>query len=297
MEIYFAPLQGFTDFVFRNSHAKYFKGVNKYFTPFLRVENGEIRKKDIKDLSLSTVPNLVPQIMANSCVDVEILVQCVKNHGFKECDLNFGCPFPQQSKHFYGAGIWDKPEKVSEVLSALKNFPEISFSLKMRLGNTDVFQTLDLIEVINSADLKFVTIHPRLGKQMYSGEIDFKTFETLYEKLSFPIVYNGDLKTPADIETLIKKYPKLKGVMIGRGLLSNPFLAEGSPFDKKRFMEFHNSLIDGYSEIYGGAEFMVLDKMKTFWTYSDKDKKVLKKIQKSKSLSEYIASVAMAVQN
>ena len=85
--------------------------------------------------------------------------------------------------------------------------------------------------------------------------------------------------------------------MIGRGLLSNPFLAEGSPFDKKRFMEFHNSLIDGYLELYGGAEFMVLDKMKTFWTYSDKDKKVLKKIQKSKSLSEYIASVAMAVQN
>jgi tRNA-dihydrouridine synthase len=294
MEIYFAPLQGFTDFVYRNCHAEYFKGVEKYFTPFLRVEKGEVRKKDVRDLSLSCVSNLVPQIMANSSEDVEILVQCVKNYGFKECDLNFGCPFPQQARHFYGAGIWASKEKVADVFEALKLFPEISFSLKMRLGNSNVSETLDLIDVVNSADLKFVTIHPRLGKQMYGGEINFKAFEVLYEKLSFPIIYNGDLKTFSDIESIMKKFPKLKGVMIGRGLLNNPFLAENSEFDKKRFIEFHNALIDGYLEMYNGSEFMVLDKMKTFWTFSDKDKKVLKRILKAKSLPEYEAAAAIA---
>jgi hypothetical protein len=71
-------------------------------------------------------------------------------------------------------------------------------------------------------------------------------------------------------------------------------LAENSEFDKKRFIEFHNALIDGYLEMYNGSEFMVLDKMKTFWTFSDKDKKVLKRILKAKSLPEYEAAAAIA---
>ena len=76
MEIYFAPLQGFTDFVFRNSHAKYFSGVDKYFTPFLRVEKGEVRKKDRTDLiSSKNKEIIIPQIIANCKDDVVILVQ------------------------------------------------------------------------------------------------------------------------------------------------------------------------------------------------------------------------------
>ena len=303
MEIYFAPLQGFTDFVFRNSHAKYFSGVNKYFTPFLRVEDGDVRKKDKNDLiSSETFENkeLVPQIIANKKEDVEILVQFVAKQGFKACDLNFGCPFPLQTKHFYGAGIWDKPEKVEEVFSSLKQFPEIEFSLKMRLGNTGVSQTLDLIDLINSTKFRFVTVHPRLGKQMYDGEIDFDSFDVLYSKIQKPLIFNGDLKNVKDIENIITKYPKLNGVMIGRGLLANPFLAENflknnSEFDKKRFLEFHNDLINGYLALYNNSDFMVLDKMKTFWTYSERDKKVLKKIKKSKSLQEYAAFANMAL--
>jgi len=308
MEIYFAPLQGFTDFVYRNFHAKYFSGVDKYFTPFLRVEKNDVRKKDKADLinSLSLFKSsdsgieLVPQIIVNCREDVEILVQFVGNQGFKACDLNFGCPFPQQSHHFYGAGIWDKPEKVCEVFEALKLFPEISFSLKMRLGNTSLSQTVDLLDVINSADFRFVTVHPRLAKQMYSGEIDFQGFEVLYSKIKKPIVFNGDLLSVQDIEAVEKKYPDLKAVMIGRGLLRNPFLAENfknknSTFDKQRFLNFQNALIEGYLAQYQNSEFMVLDKMKTFWQFSDADSKMLKRIKKAKSISEYISFSAMAV--
>ena len=301
MEIYFAPLQGFTDFVFRNSHAKYFSGVDKYFTPFLRVEKGEVRKKDRTDLiSSKNKEIIIPQIIANCKDDVVILVQFIENQGFNNCDLNFGCPFPLQTKHFYGAGIWDKPQKVEEVLSALKQFPQMSFSLKMRLGNTSVSQTLDLIDVINSADLQFVTVHPRLAAQMYDGEINFSAFEVLYEKIQTPVVYNGDLKTVSDIDNISKKYPKLKAVMIGRGLIANPFLAENFvnknfDFDKHRFLLFHDLLIDNYLQLYNNSEFMVLDKMKTFWTYSFRDKKLLKKIKKAKSLQEYNSFAVMTV--
>lgn len=308
MEIYFAPIQGFTDYVYRNAHAKYFSGIDKYFTPFLRIEKSEIRRKDVSDLlSSSKFDNptieLVPQIIGNSREDIEILLKFLKNHGFTSCDLNFGCPFPQQAKKFRGSGIWEKPEMILEVFDTLRFFPEIKFSLKMRIGYSDVSQTLEMVEVINSFPFRFVTIHPRLGKQMYKGDVDILTFTKLSSEISHPIVYNGDIVTTDDIKKIENDFPNLKAVMIGRGLLGNPFLAENyksqnHDIDFIRLTNFHSEVLNGYLQEYNNSEFMVLDKMKTFWTYAPQsvDKKVLKNIQKSRSLSEYqaFANIAMS---
>lgn len=317
MDIYFAPLQGFTDYVYRNAHAKIFSGVDKYFTPFLRIEKSEIRPKDQKDILLSdsfdnSTNELVPQIIANSREDIGNLVQFIVNQGFKAIDLNFGCPFPQQAKKFRGVGIWEKPEYVKRVLESLKDFIDIEFSLKMRIGNTNISQVVDLLDVINSAPLRFVTIHPRLGKQMYSGDIDLETFKLMSEKIIHPIVYNGDVNSLEDIQRISSEFPNLKAIMIGRGLLANPFLAEdfkkaikksdlnsesGIVDKRSRMLKFHSLLLSGYSEAYSNSEFMVLDKMKTFWTYSQEkvDKKILKSIQKSRNLSEYLTFSSVAI--
>ncbi|MCQ2252449.1 MAG: tRNA-dihydrouridine synthase family protein [Bacteroidales bacterium] len=305
MPIYLAPIQGFTDYVFRNAHSSIYGGVSKYFTPFIRVESGAIRKKDITDLINSRefdIPDneLVPQVIANSREDIKLLLDFVQESGFAVCDINFGCPFPQQSKKYRGCGILQSPEKVAEVLGTLKEYSGMEFSLKMRLGYNSPEESLAVADIINDTPLRFVTIHPRLGKQMYTGKVDMEGFEKLANSIKHPIVYNGDIRSEDQISDLQNKYPNLHAVMIGRGLIANPGLAENfvngqSSFSREKFIKFLNLLIEGYSSQYGHSDFMVLDKMKTFFTYSDFDKKNLKKIQKSRSISELITNVVISI--
>lgn len=300
MQIFLAPIQGFTDYVFRDAHSRMFSGVSKYFTPFMRVENGEIRKKDIVDLIAGNkldIPDkeLVPQIIANSREDVLRLVECIVSQGFKSCDVNFGCPFPQQSKKMRGCGILQSPDSVAEVLETLREFPEVNFSLKMRLGYSEAAESLAVVDVINNTPLRFVTIHPRLGKQMYTGNVDMPGFQKLMNVIKHPVVYNGDIRTWKDVERISSEYPNLHAVMIGRGLIANPFLAEGGVFDKSRFLKFLQAMAEGYLKQYQGSEFMVSDKLKTFFTYSDFDKKNQKAIQKSQSIQQLISNVAIAI--
>ena len=303
-EIYFAPLQGFTDYVYRNLYAETFDGVEKFFTPFLRVEGGEVRRKDVVDLDNTAAHSItVPQIIASCSEDVDILAQLVINKGFEHCDINFGCPYPQQTHKMRGAGILPHPDKVAEVLKAAAKYPELKFSVKMRLGNSDKTECLAIVDILNDAPLSFVTIHPRISKQMYSGTIDMAMFQELTAKINHPIVYNGDINTVDDINRITSQFPNIKAVMIGRGLLANPFLAQNykadgnDGFDVKVYMKFINNLSHGYLMQYDNSEYMALDKMKTFCAYPPPgvSKKHIKEIQKSRSISEFVMKVAVAV--
>jgi len=305
MNIYLAPIQGFTDYVFRNAHYQVYGGVSKYFTPFIRVEGGAIRKKDITDLLNSAEfdnpdVELVPQVIANSREDMNLLLEFVQEAGFDTCDINFGCPFPQQSKKFRGCGILQSPEKVAEVLGCLNDFPEIAFSLKMRLGYENSDESMAVADIINSAPLRFVTIHPRIGKQMYTGDVDMEGFRKLRSAIKHPVVYNGDITTVEKIRELENEFPDMEAVMIGRGLIGNPALAANyldgtDKKDRTKFLTFLNLLIEGYREHFGNQELMVLDKIKTFAEYFTIDKKSQKKIQKSRSVAEVIGNVAISL--
>ena len=306
MDVYFAPLQGFTDFVYRNAYAECFGGVERFFTPFLRVEDGEVRRKDAVDLTATTPkvrPSLVPQIIANSREEVDILLQYIVSQGFNCCDINFGCPFPQQTARMHGAGILSHPCTVREVLDAAANFgAQLKLSLKMRLGNTDKNECLAIVDIINDAPLEFVTVHPRIGKQMYKGSVDLEAFAGLASRLKHPVVYNGDIVDAEGVRRIVAMFPDLHAVMIGRGILSNPFLPESIKggnnfFDRAKYLKFINLLINGYQNHYNGSEQMTLDKMKTFWDYPLRgvDKKCVKAIQKARTLSEFLAMVAVGV--
>ena len=86
--IYLAPLQGFTDAVFRYAFQKHFGGVSCYFTPFFRVEDGEIRRRELRDIQLAahlgSVENLVPQILTSEPDEADVLISTIKSLGFTE---------------------------------------------------------------------------------------------------------------------------------------------------------------------------------------------------------------------
>lgn len=299
LPIHFAPLQGCTEAFYRNAHATCFGGVETYYTPFIRLEKGGFRKKDIREIEPANnqVPHLIPQLLASSLEKAEAILGLFIEKGYQEADINLGCPFPLLAGRHNGSGILPYPEEVESLLSLVKNYPQISFSVKMRLGWENPEECLRLIPFLNELPLRQVTMHPRLGKQQYKGEVDLKTFATFMEACQHPLIYNGDIHNVEDIERIHEQFPTLAGIMIGRGLLANPALAweykekcRLTPDElRKKVHTLHTSLYNQYENQLEGGDAQLLNKMKALWEYllPEADRKLLKAIHKSTSLSKY----------
>lgn len=195
--LYAAPLQGFTELAWRNAHAQVFGGIDAYYTPFVRLEKGEIRNKDKRELlpAGNTVSRLIPQIVAAEPDEFRILVEQISGWGYREIDLNMGCPFPLIVNRRKGSGILPFPDKVAALLHEMETFPEIRFSVKMRLGWERADEWREILPLLNESCVRQITLHPRIGRQQYKGTVDREAFTAFYESCRLPLVYNGDLRT------------------------------------------------------------------------------------------------------
>ncbi|MBR6648915.1 MAG: tRNA-dihydrouridine synthase family protein [Bacteroidaceae bacterium] len=300
--IYFAPLQGYTDDVYRRVHNELIGGVKLYYTPFVRVEAGSIRSKDIRDISPANNKNVpvVPQIIFNSRKEFEYLVGRLLELGYKEIDLNMGCPFPLQTKHKRGAGILAHNDIISDIVEGIKRYSDVRFSVKMRLGWEKPQEAEKVVQLLNGVELQHITLHPRTGIQQYKGNIDIDAFARVYSLSDNPVVYNGDILSIEDIYNIERRFPDVKGFMIGRGLLGCPSLAkeynEGVVWSREEhialMLNMHSALIKEYSLFLKG-ETQILNKMRTFWEYSEQllTRKPYKKVLKSGNLKNYLLAV------
>lgn len=302
-ELHFAPLQGYTDAIFRNAFEKYFGGIDVYYTPFVRVESGnKFRIRDMRDIEYpnNTVSCLIPQILPGSPEEFRLLVNLLQEKGHTSADINMGCPFPLIAGKKKGSGMLPYPELVEKLLETINEYPQIQFSLKLRLGWEDPSECLALLDTINAVRLCHVTVHARVGKQQYKGTTDMEAFGRFYKDCRHPLFYNGDLKTVEECERVLEEFPLLRGVSIGRGLLSSPFMAkefhDNEPCPETERMSllsgFHQTLFSAYSERLQG-ETQLLTKMKTLWEYflPETDRKLLKRIKKTNKLAEYTSTV------
>lgn len=305
LPIHFAPLQGYTDAIYRSAHARIFGGVASYYTPFVRLEHGDFRRKDVRELDADNNRgvNLTPQLIASTPEKILRILALFIEKGYKNVDINLGCPFPTLAKRHNGAGLLPYPDEVKALLmAAIEAHPEIQFSVKMRLGWEDANECMALLPLLNSLPLSHITMHPRLGKQQYKGEVDLEAFQRFYAECEKPLIYNGDLLTLDDIETISNRFPRLGGLMIGRGLLANPALAieyqQGAPLSPKEKIEkirlLHADVFSQYGNLLEGGDLQLLTKMRTFWEYllPDGDRKAKKVIHKTSKLSNYQAAVS-----
>lgn len=197
LPIHFAPLQGYTDAAYRQAHACIFGGIDTYYSPFVRVEHGEIRRKDIRDINPENNRNihLIPQLIAPQPSTLEQIVSLFIEHNYQEADINLGCPFPMLAKRHNGAGMLPYPEEIKELLTAAtEKYPQIRFSVKLRLGWENANECLALLPLLNTLPLSHIILHPRLGKQQYKGEVDLNGFEAFYHGCDKPLLYNGKLR-------------------------------------------------------------------------------------------------------
>lgn len=302
-KIHFAPLQGYTEDAYRRLHQIYFGGVATYTTPFVRLEHGGVRSKDMRDVrpEFNEHVNVVPQIIANGGGEMRILVDYLKSLGYRRIDVNAGCPFPLQTRHGRGSGLLALPDKLRELVEVMNCNSELVFSVKMRLGLDDVNQWQSCISLINDMPLCHVTMHPRIATQQYKGEVNMEAFDEFLSVCKHPVMYNGDICSVEEINRLENRYgERLLGVMIGRGLLARPSLAQeyisGTKLSPDQLVmkikQMHNALLEHYRRIIPGEAQQLL-KLRSFWDYMEPTigRKSWKKIIKAGNMKNYLSRV------
>lgn len=297
MKFYFAPLEGISWYVYRNMQAKHFKAADCYITPFIAPnQKREIRNKDKQDILPEHNEGLcvVPQIIGNRADEFIDTARQLQDLGYKEVNLNLGCPSGTVVAKGKGSGFLSKPDELERFLDEIFSGLQMDISVKTRIGRYDEDEFYELMELFNRFPIKELTIHPRIQKEFYSGTPHMEMFAYAYENSKNPVCYNGDIFKAEDYKKLAETYPKLEAVMLGRGILANPALLEEISGEgivsKKRIKAFHDELLAVYEEMLFG-EITVLHKMKELWHYMicifTNGEKYGKQIRKAKTLTEY----------
>ncbi|MBV5313053.1 MAG: tRNA-dihydrouridine synthase family protein [Prolixibacteraceae bacterium] len=305
LKLYQAPLQGFTDFTFRNTFFAVFGGVDKYFIPYLSYGKGrEIKKSSVREVfpESNTALPVVPQVLFSDEQELFDLVSILVEYGYEEINLNLGCPYPMATNKGRGAAWLQKPEELNRTLTQLyKQGYSANFSVKMRAGLTNDQDFRETLRVLNQFPLTEIIFHPRTASQMYTGKANPQLFADALSLAKHPLVYNGDLFSESDFQELKTILPEQNAFMIGRGLLMDPSLPlrlKGETWQakelRKKMKEFHDQLLEANSvRLQGNGH--ILMKMNQFWTYFSESfenpHKAMKLVKKSSNLLKYNAAV------
>jgi tRNA-dihydrouridine synthase len=306
-----SPLQGFTDFRFRNAQNKIFGGIDTFYSPYIRL-NGKLVIKPSYERDLLPENNLdlevIPQVMTNDADEFIFVAKYVQELGYKELNWNLGCPYPMVTKSGMGSGLIGNPEKINHILERAHAESDIIVSMKMRLGFDNSEEILEVLPILDTYPIKNIAIHARIGKQLYKGGVNLDAFQQCIDNTIHKLYYNGDITSVAKFHEMQERFPNIEHWMIGRGLISDPFLpsmiknnSTEYPANKiELFSAFHDTLYAIYCESLSGSTHILL-KMYHLWEYFSatfsNPHKVLKKIKKAQSIRNYEAAVAEIFKN
>jgi len=306
-----SPLQGFTDFRFRNAFHHYFGGIDTFYAPYIRL-NGKLVIKNSyqKDLQPenNTSLEVIPQVMTNDADEFLFVIKYVQSLGYTELNWNLGCPYPMVTKQGMGSGLIGNPERIDHILKRAHEETDVKVSMKMRMGYENAEEILDVFPVLDAYPLKNIAIHARIGKQLYKGGVDLDAFQRCIESTKHKLYYNGDITTVARFKEMRERFPSLDHFMIGRGLIADPFLPSmiknnttEYPKDRwKIFSEFHDTIYRQYDEALSGPTPIKM-KMRGFWEYFSKSfsnpHKAFKSIKKANNPRAYQQAVREILNN
>lgn len=272
-----APMQNLTSLFFRKTFAKYFPQTVDYaVTPFISACSNTANSKSIafddikKEENENSLP-IVPQIIGRNTEHIVQTCKIIECMGYREVNLNMGCPKKDIVSRGRGSGLLDKPEDVRAIIEAILKNTSLLLSIKVRTGIKNDTDLEKMIPMLNSYPLKSVTIHPRRAIDFYEGRADEDKFEYLAKELKHTIIYNGDIFSKEDFVRLKSRFPFVNQWMIGRGLIRNPFLAaeiKGFPITREILKPFVLELKESFeSSLRKRNETLVLNKMKEFSKY------------------------------
>ncbi|OPJ60790.1 tRNA dihydrouridine synthase [Clostridium chromiireducens] len=301
MKYYLAPMEGITGYVYRNSYRRFFNNIDKYFTPFIVPnESKNLNTKEFKDVLPENNKgiNIIPQILTNDSKGFITTSRKLQKLGYNEVNLNLGCPAGTVVSKNRGSGFLAKREELDMFLDEIFKIDDMKISIKTRIGKDRPEEFYKLIKIYNKYPIEELIIHPRTQKDFYGNKPNLKVFKDALSLSTNPVCYNGDIFTAYDHNDLIKTFPEVKTIMIGRGILANPGLIDtiknNTNMDKKVLKDFHDEILNNYINLFN-EDIFAMNRMKELFGYmsyifSD-NKKYIKRIKSAQNIGEYNEAV------
>ncbi len=301
MKLSFAPLEGITGYIYRNTHAEYFGGCDEYYTPFISPsDNSKIGRKGFRDMlpENNTVIRPTVQVLTNNSVSFLKFTEKLKEYGYDEVNINLGCPSPTVVNKKRGSGLLRERELLENFLDEIFEKCDIKISIKTRIGFSTPDEFEELLNLYNQYPIKLLTIHPRCRADFYKGDVNLEAFSLAYKLSENPICYNGNVFTKEDYERIISMYPDIDSIMLGRGAVANPALFReirgGEKVTTAQMIEFTEILKERYNAILSSDKF-TMHKLKEIWLLMmwnfPKEKKIYKIVRRTENLSELMRAI------
>ena len=301
MQYYFAPLEGVTGAVFRRVHSACFPGIDKYFMPFVSPGRERVfSKRDMRELSPAFHEGIpaVPQLLTRQAEDFLWAAELLADLGYREVNLNLGCPSGTVTAKGKGSGLLRDREELERFLEEIFRRAPLAVSIKTRVGFQSPEEFEGLLACFGRYPCAELIVHPRVRTEFYKGGVHLEAFALAVERSGAPLCYNGDLTTPGEIAAFRQRFPTVERVMLGRGLVGDPALAAkakgGAPADRTRLRSFHDDLYEGYAQAFGSRHNAML-RMKELWFYLiwlfEGGERLGKALKKARTPAEYEARV------
>jgi len=301
LPIYFAPLEGVTDAVYRRVHHAHFTGIDKYFIPFISpTQNLVLTPRERSNVSPESNAGMhaVPQVLTKRADHFLWAEEQLADMGYEEININLGCPSGTVTAKGKGAGMLEHPIDLELFLDEVFAKTKVRVSLKTRIGFSTPDEFDHLLGIFSRYPVCELIIHPRTRQEYYKGRVHRDVYAFAEEGTTLPLVYNGDLFTPDDCRSFEEAHNKTTALMLGRGLLANPALAQtvcgGAPLTREALRAFHDDLYRAYHEAYPKS--VVLGRMrevaKNIACCFENADKPLKAARKAASLEAYESAVA-----
>ncbi len=221
-----APMQGLTNDALRACYIERYHP-DIVFTEFVRVHTQSrkrIARVELAEIAVhdADVP-LVVQLIGNNGLALAEAARQVQDVGCHHLNLNLGCPYGRMTTGATGGELLKEPEKLAELLIALRRSIQGSFSIKCRSGYSDPRQLFELLPIYQDAGIDYLILHPRTVVQQYSGWADHDLTAEAASQTSLPIIANGDINNAATGQRLLQEADVI-GLMLGRGALADPWL-------------------------------------------------------------------------
>lgn len=273
MNYEFAPMEGITGYVYRNTHNQHFGGVDRYFMPFLLPnQTRSFTTREKRDIlpEHNQGMQVVPQILTCKAEDFLWAAEELADRGYPEVNLNLGCPSATVVSKGKGAGFLAHPGELETFLDEVCSKLSLKLSVKTRLGMEEPEEFLELLRIFNQYPIEELVVHGRVRQDFYKGNVRSGWITYALEHSCHPVSYNGDAVSVKCLRQIEEGYPGLSAVMLGRGLLTNPGLCReakgGKTMTKKELEAFHWDLYEAYQRSIPGGK-NVLFKMKELWFY------------------------------
>lgn len=223
-DICLAPMAGITDLPFRTIVREF--GCGLAFTEMVSA-SGLVRGMGKTCRYLDSSPADRPLGVQLFGSDPEMLAEAARmtvERGADLVDINMGCPVKKVVKTGSGAALMRDPQRVAVILQAMRKATDLPLTLKIRAGwrHCEV-NALTIGRIAEECGVDAVILHPRTVDQGFGGDADWGLIAALKAQLRIPVIGSGDVRRPEDAARMIRE-TGCDGVMVGRGVLGNPWL-------------------------------------------------------------------------